>query len=80
MNSRGVPIGKDETMSHSTRETLLRLTDQARNDLDRCMENLIQVSTIYGESHQNYSQFFSNVAQLVLQNQQLLEDFEKRYM
>ena len=67
-------------MSHSTRETLLRLTDQARNDLDRCMENLIQVSTIYGESHQNYSQFFSNVAQLVLQNQQLIEDFEKRYM
>ena len=67
-------------MTHSTRETLLRLTDQARNDLDRCMENLIQVSTIYGESHQNYSQFFSNVAQLVLQNQQLLEDFEKRYM
>ena len=67
-------------MTHSTRETLLRLTDQARNDLDRCMENLIQVSTIYGESHQNYSQFFSNVAQLVLQNQQLIEDFEKRYM
>jgi len=67
-------------MTHSTRETLLRLTDQARNDLDRCMENLIQVSTIYGESHQNYSKFFSNVAQLVLQNQQLIEDFEKRYM
>jgi len=67
-------------MAHSTREGLLRQAEQAHNDLDRFMMNLVSMGTVYGEAHPDYKEFCESLAANALKIQKVLDEFRENRM
>jgi hypothetical protein len=67
-------------MPRNTREALLRVADQALNDLDRCLENLKRLSDTYEPMHPKHAKFIELQAMQVIDVKEMLEAFKQKFM
>jgi len=67
-------------MPRTNREYLLRYADQADNDMDRALERLLKMQTMYGETHPEYAKFCELVALQITTAQAQLKDFRHNHM
>ena len=69
-------------MPRTTRDELLRLQEQADNDLERCLKNMKRMTEIYSSTgqHNQYVQNVELVAQQIVTIQDLWNRFRDEVM
>lgn len=63
-------------MPRTTRQELLRLHEQADNDLDRHLANLKSMADIYRPVHPDYAKLLLGFASIIIEYQKKWESFK----
>ena len=67
-------------MPRKTREYLLRFADEAHNDLDRALMNVAHLAETYRDHHPDMSEQLDAIGQVIVQTQEVLDQFKKERM
>lgn len=67
-------------MPKSTREQLIRLYEQAQNDLDRCLLNLQKMTATYGSDYLRQTTMLGEIACMLGMIQKLFKQFRDELM
>ena len=67
-------------MPRNTREYLIRYYTQVMNNQERTLEKLKQMADTYGDIKPQHREYLENVAVMVVNVQNLMEQFRRRFM